>query len=60
MPCEWMEKDNEHYMLVLNEVLVPPPYTPDLCKGKAGPTLSRVQKVLAGELEKLERASATN
>ncbi|KAL1520912.1 hypothetical protein AB1Y20_022472 [Prymnesium parvum] len=60
MPCEWREKDNDHYVLVLNEVLVSPPYTPDLCKGKPGPTLTRVQKVLAGELEKLKREVPAN
>ena len=57
MPCEWREKGGEYYILILNEVLVPPPYSPDLCKGNPGATLSRVQKVLAGELEKLARAA---
>eukprot|EP00966_Prymnesium_polylepis_P224625 5195515-Prymnesium_polylepis.1 len=65
MPCEWMEKTEKSappagplgfWLVVLGEILVPPPYTPDLCVGKAGPTLLRVQKVLGGELAKLERA----
>ena len=54
-----MEKDGLYYILILNEVLVSPPYSPDLCRGppSAGALLSRVQKVLAGELEKLARAA---
>jgi len=48
MPCEW----KEHDILVLNEVRIPPPYTPAACRGK-GAALNRVQKVLAGELEKI-------
>ena len=56
MPCEWLEKDGEYWILILNEIFLPPPYSPDLCKGTPGPTLHRVQKVLAGELEKLVRA----
>lgn len=61
MPCEWLEKEvkgeKAHWIRILHEVLLPPPYTPDLCEGAKGPTLTRVQKVLAGELEKLARTA---
>lgn len=57
MPCQWFEKDDIHCIVVLGEVIVRPPYTPETCQGK-GATLSRVQKVLAGELDKLARASS--
>ena len=49
MPCEWADQS----ILVLNEILIPPPYTPAGCKGSKGAALNRVKKVLAGELEKI-------
>ena len=53
MPCAW---DGEA-IVVLGEVRIPPPYTPEACQGNAGSTaLQRVQKVLAGEVAKLATA----
>ena len=53
MPCAW---DGEA-SVVLGEVRIPPPYTPEACQGNAGSTaLQRVQKVLAGEVAKLATA----
>jgi len=63
MPCTWMEKKNEAtgeltmVILVLNEVIIFPPYTPDSARGTVT-VVNRVKKVLAGELEKLTRAGA--
>jgi hypothetical protein len=52
MPCRW---DGE-CIIVLDEVTVPPPYSPESCTAKPSsqPLLHRVQKVLAGELIKLQ------
>ena len=58
MPCQWLEKNGQFWILVLEAIFVAPPYTPESCEGAKGPTLSRVQKVLAGELEKLAKAAA--
>ena len=71
MPCEWMHKDPKmdpssfhpairdgpfgFWLIVLGEVMVPPPYAPEGCVGN-GAALMRVQKVLGATLEKLERA----
>ena len=53
MPCAW---DGEA-IVVLGEVRIPPPYTPEACQGNAGSTaLQRVQKVLAGITQRLKPA----
>ena len=55
MPCAW---DGET-IVVLGEVRIPPPYTPEACQANAGSTaLQRVQKVLAGEVAKLAPAGS--
>jgi len=54
MPVEWLPGTQD--FVVLREVLVSPPYTPENCRPPPGQTTSalpRVQKVLAGEIAKL-------
>jgi len=52
MPCEWKGQD----MLVLKEVTISPPYTPQSCQG-SGAVLQRVKKVLTGVLDKVEKSN---
>ena len=57
MPCDWMVKpDQDPYILVMEAVIISPPYTPDACKAKGGEDRlkERVQKVLGGILQKVE------
>ncbi|KAJ2799629.1 hypothetical protein H4R20_004361 [Coemansia guatemalensis] len=58
MPCRW-EKDR---IVVLDEVIIESPYTVDSCREvtSAAFSLSRVKKVLQGELNRLEPAASTN
>ncbi|PIA16497.1 hypothetical protein COEREDRAFT_81166 [Coemansia reversa NRRL 1564] len=58
MPCRW-EKDR---IVVLDEVIIESPYTVDSCceVTSAAFSLSRVKKVLQGELNRLEPAASTN
>ena len=52
MPCEWDQQD----IVVLNEVRIAPPYTPDHCRSIADDQrlMERTKKVLAGQLHKLQ------
>ncbi|KAJ2612115.1 hypothetical protein H4S08_002848 [Coemansia sp. RSA 1365] len=58
MPCRW-EKDR---IVVLDEVIIESPYTVDSCceVNSAAFSLSRVKKVLQGELNRLESVAITN
>lgn len=58
MPCEWRVREDEAAILVLNEVLVREPFTPESCVGEPGTALARVKRVLGGELKKLESVLA--
>ena len=54
MPCEWLVMGDKICIVVLREVNIPPPYTPEVCHG--GAALPRVQKVLAGITQRLKPA----
>ncbi|KAJ1731479.1 hypothetical protein LPJ61_002511 [Coemansia biformis] len=50
MPCRW----DQDKIIVLDEVLIEPPYTVESCRElSAAPSLPRVKKVLQGELSRL-------
>eukprot|EP00004_Rigifila_ramosa_P028174 TRINITY_DN9477_c0_g2_i2.p1 TRINITY_DN9477_c0_g2~~TRINITY_DN9477_c0_g2_i2.p1 ORF type:complete len:120 (-),score=33.47 TRINITY_DN9477_c0_g2_i2:40-399(-) len=52
MPCQWQQQA----ILVMEEILISPPYQLSDCAGPAGPTLERVKKVMHGELQRLQLA----
>ncbi|KAJ2077965.1 hypothetical protein H4R24_004803 [Coemansia sp. RSA 988] len=58
MPCRW-ENDR---IVVLDEVIIESPYTVESCRevSSAAFSLSRVKKVLQGELSRLESATSAN
>ncbi|KAJ2455717.1 hypothetical protein EV183_000564 [Coemansia sp. RSA 2336] len=56
LPCRWDQKR----IVVLDEIVIDPPYTVDCCRelSSASFSLSRVKKVLQGELSRLEQSAA--
>ncbi|KAK9317873.1 anticodon-binding domain-containing protein [Lipomyces starkeyi] len=51
LPVRWLDKS----ILVLEEVKINPPYTPEACSAKSdSPALARVKKVVDGERRRLE------
>ncbi|KAJ2630828.1 hypothetical protein H4R22_002394 [Coemansia sp. RSA 1290] len=56
LPCRWDKKR----IIVLDEIVIDPPYTVDCCRelSSASFSLSRVKKVLQGELSRLEQSAA--
>ncbi|KAI8979196.1 anticodon-binding domain-containing protein [Mycotypha africana] len=55
LPCRW-SKDT---IIVLDEILIPAPYTPESCKANASSAnlLARVKKVLEGERKRLAKTT---
>ncbi|KAJ2848706.1 hypothetical protein IWW36_003130 [Coemansia brasiliensis] len=56
LPCRWDKKR----IVVLDEIVIDPPYTVESCRelSSASFSLSRVKKVLQGELSRLEQSAA--
>lgn len=55
LPCAWEGKS----IIVMDEVVITEPYTPENAKGPNRQVLQRVQKVLEGERQRVERSGAT-
>ncbi|KAK3242751.1 hypothetical protein CYMTET_47569 [Cymbomonas tetramitiformis] len=55
LPCKWEGKS----IIVMDEVVITEPYTPEHAKGPNQQVLQRVQKVLEGERQRVERGGAT-
>ena len=49
--CKWQEKN----IVVMEEVVITPPYQVENCKGKEGSALSHVRKIVSKGAVKLER-----
>jgi len=49
LPCKWSDKS----IIVMDDVKIDDPYTPECCKGSKDTSLSRVRKVLEGERARL-------
>ena len=47
--CRWQEKN----IVVMEEVVITPPYQVENCKGKEGSALSHVRKIVSKGAEKL-------
>mmetsp|Transcript_15642 Transcript_15642/g.21624 ORF Transcript_15642/g.21624 Transcript_15642/m.21624 type:complete len:193 (+) Transcript_15642:185-763(+) len=54
LPCRWAEK----VIVVLDEVRIEEPYTPESCQGGSATVLSRVRKVLEGERARSTEAAS--